>query len=215
MFWVDCKLTINGCQQAIMEPRCLFWLRDSCLVLTVVSHMHPAWSLNCAHTFTETTWLYRWSLSNSFLKKQQQKKNMQNANLQPWSAFWSVPVHLWYFKEKHSLISISYPNNIHARSIQGSEMRLSKYRKDLSYRECDAWDKTSQHLEETWLWGITALSQPCSFQSQWFHQTLKMTGTCVQWWTCLRLVKCKNCLQVKIAPVFNKQLHSMAPQRLV
>lgn len=41
----------------------------------------------------------------------------------------------------------------------------------------------------------------------------KMTATCVQWWTHLRWAKCKNCLQVKSAPVFNKQLHSMVPQR--
>lgn len=51
MLQVDCKLTIIGCQQAIMEPRHLFWLRVSYLVLTVVNHTHPAWSLNCAHTF--------------------------------------------------------------------------------------------------------------------------------------------------------------------
>lgn len=43
----------------------------------------------------------------------------------------------------------------------------------------------------------------------------KMTGSCAQWWTRLCLAKCKNCLQVKSAPVFNKQLHSMAPQRPV
>lgn len=121
-----------------------------------------------------------------------------------------------YFKEKHSLIRIFYPNNM--QPLQGSERRLSKHRTDYCCccccRDCDAWDKRHN------IW-----NKPGSEVWRLFHSPThslsgsikpwKMTGTCVHWWTRLRLAKCKNCLQVKSPPVFNKQLHSMAPQRLV
>lgn len=109
-----------------------------------------------------------------------------------------------YFKEKHSLIRIFYPKNM--QPLQGSERRLSKHRTDYCCcccccRDCDAWDKRHN------IW-----NKPGSEVWQLFHSPTrslsgsikpwKMTGTCVHWWTRLRLAKCKNCLQVK-SPLYS------------